>query len=155
VVRTPFGSIAIVICYDVEFPLIARRLVERGAEIILVPSCTDTLAGHHRVTIGARARALENQCYVVQSATVGMAPWSLALDENHGVAAAFSPVDRGFPDDGVIVQGELDGPGWVYADLDVAALARARRDGQVRNFADFSLPAHLTGEVREVDWSAA
>lgn len=154
VVQTPWGKVATVICYDIEFPLIARRLVEHGAEIILVPSCTDTLAGHHRVTIGSRARALENQCYVVQAATVGSAPWSTALDENHGVAAAFAPVDRGFPDDGVVTKGELDTPGWVYADLDITALARARRDGQVRNFADFSLPAHLAGEIREVDWSA-
>jgi predicted amidohydrolase len=92
VVRTPFGNIATVICYDIEFPLIARRLVEHGADLILVPSCTDTLAGHHRVTIGSRARALENQCYVVQAATVGNAPWSAALDENHGVAAAFPPL---------------------------------------------------------------
>jgi predicted amidohydrolase len=153
-VRTPWGNVATVICYDIEFPLIARRLVERGADLILVPSCTDTLAGHHRVTIGSRARALENQCYVVQAATVGTAPWSIALDENHGVAAAFGPVDRGFPDDGVLARGELDTPGWVYADLDFAALHQVRRAGQVRNFADFSLPAHLAGEIDEVDWSA-
>lgn len=150
VVQTPWGNLAIAICYDIEFPLIARRLVEHGADVILVPSCTDTMAGHHRVTIGSRARAMENQCYVAQAATVGLAPWLLALDENHGAAAVFSPVDRGFPDDGIVAKGEIDSPGWVYADLDLTSLARVRRDGQVRNFADFSLPAHLSGEIHKI-----
>lgn len=152
VVQTPFGKLAIAICYDIEFPLIARRLVEHGADLILVPSCTDTLAGHHRVTIGSRARALENQCYVVQAATVGAATWSLALDENHGTAAVFSPVDHGFPPDGIVAQGQLDSPCWIYAELDIPALAQVRHSGQVRNFQDFSLSGHLAGEIQSVDW---
>ncbi len=64
---TEYGKIAINICYDSEFPLLARKQVEAGCVLILVPSCTDTLAGYHRVKIGCQARALENQCYVVQS----------------------------------------------------------------------------------------
>ncbi|MGZ8190262.1 MAG: carbon-nitrogen hydrolase family protein, partial [Methylococcaceae bacterium] len=64
---TGYGKIAINICYDSEFPLLARKQVEAGANLILVPSCTDTRAGYHRVKIGCQARALENQCYVVQS----------------------------------------------------------------------------------------
>ena len=59
---TDFGKIAINICYDSEFPLIARQQVEAGADLILVPSCTDTQAGFHRVRLGCQARALENQC---------------------------------------------------------------------------------------------
>ena len=59
---TELGRVGIAICYDAEFPLIARRMVEMGADIILVPSCTDTLAGYWRVRIGCQARALENQC---------------------------------------------------------------------------------------------
>ncbi|MDD1614500.1 MAG: carbon-nitrogen hydrolase family protein, partial [Methylococcaceae bacterium] len=62
-----YGKIAINICYDSEFPLLARAQVEAGCVLILVPSCTDTIAGYHRVKIGCQARALENQCYVVQS----------------------------------------------------------------------------------------
>ncbi len=68
---TEYGKIAINICYDSEFPILARKQVEAGANLILVPSCTDTLAGYHRVKIGCQARALENQCYVVQSTLVG------------------------------------------------------------------------------------
>lgn len=134
---TPAGRLGVCICYDSEFPLYARRLVELGADIVLVPSCTDTLAGYHRVRIGARARALENQCYVVQSPTVGDAPWSPAVDENRGAAAVYTPVDRGFPDDGVLAQAALDEPGWTFATLQLDALARARRDGQVLNHRDW------------------
>jgi len=134
---TAIGRIGVCICYDVEFPLIARALVEAGAEILLAPSCTDTLAGYHRVRIGARARALENQCYVVQAPLVGEAPWSPAVDVNVGIAGVFTPVDRGFPADGVLAEGGLDTPGWTFADRDLGDLERVRADGQVFNHRDW------------------
>jgi predicted amidohydrolase len=70
--------LGVAICYDAEFPLVVRRLVAAGAEVIAVPSCTDTPAGYHRVRVACQARALENQCYVVQAPTVGTAPWSIS-----------------------------------------------------------------------------
>lgn len=135
---TEFGRLGISVCYDCEFPLLARRQVENGANLILVPSCTDTLAGYHRVRIGCRARALENQCYVVQSSTVGAAPWSEAVDVNIGAAGVYTPIDYGFPDDGVLAVGELNRPDWVYADLDLNKIEQVRRSGQVFNFRDWS-----------------
>jgi len=140
---TAFGRIGIDICYDVEFPLLAHWQVSAGADLILVPSCTDTRAGWQRVRLGSRARALENQCFVVQSPTVGDAPWSAAVDRNTGSAAFFSPVDYGFPDDGVIAEGDPGRPQWVYADLDLAALAAVRRGGQVFNFRDWESQARI------------
>jgi len=134
---TEVGRIGISICYDSEFPLIARRQVEMGADIVLVPSCTDTLAGYWRVRIGSQARALENQCYVVHASTVGEAPWSPAVDVNVGAAAIYAPVDRGFPDNGVLAIGELDAVQWVYGDVDPAGIAEVRRSGQVFNFRDW------------------
>ncbi|TAN52452.1 MAG: amidohydrolase [Methylococcaceae bacterium] len=134
---TAWGRIGINVCYDSEFPMLARRQVEAGADLILVPSCTDTLAGYWRVRIGCQARALENQCYVVQSPTVGNAPWSEAVDVNIGAAAVYTPVDRGFPDDGVLVIGELNQSQWVYADIDLANIATVRREGQVFNYRDW------------------
>ncbi|HKU42341.1 MAG TPA: nitrilase-related carbon-nitrogen hydrolase, partial [Polyangiales bacterium] len=71
VFETELGVIGAAICYDSEFPLLVRRQVELGAQVVLVPSCTDTLAGYHRVMLSCRARAVENQCYVVQAPTVG------------------------------------------------------------------------------------
>ena len=139
---TTCGMLGVTICYDSEFPLLTRQQVEQGAEVLLVPSCTDTLAGYHRVALSCRARALENQCYVVQSSTVGEVPESLVLDVNRGAAGIFGPVDRGFPDDGVVAQGPLDTPGWVTADLDLDAIARVRADGAVRNHRDWRAPSH-------------
>jgi predicted amidohydrolase len=128
--------VGIAICYDSEFPAIARRLAEQGAEVLLVPSCTDTLAGHHRVRVGCQARALENQCYVVQSSTVGVCEGSPSIDVNVGAAAVYTPPDRGFGDDGVLVKGELDRSCWVFADLDLDRVAAVRSGGQVLNYAD-------------------
>jgi predicted amidohydrolase len=130
---TTLGRIAVNICYDCEFPLLARAQVEAGAELILVPSCTDTLAGYHRVRVGCQARALENQCIVVQSPLVGEARWSAAIDVNVGAAGVFGPPDRGFPDDGVLALGEINRAQWLYADVDLDKVAQVRAEGQVFN----------------------
>lgn len=134
---TQFGRIGVSVCYDSEFPMIAHAQVQAGAGLILVPSCTDTLAGYHRVKIGCQARALENQCYVVQSPTVGKAEWSEAVDMNIGAAAVYTPVDYGYPDNGILVQGEMNQAQWVYADIDPATLAAVRTGGQVFNYRDW------------------
>lgn len=130
---TDLGKIGISICYDAEFPLLTRAMVEAGADLILVPSCTDTLAGYNRVKIGAQSRALENQCYVAQSPTVGNAEWSPATDVNIGAAALYGPPDVGFPDDGIIAQGQLNQSGWVYADVNMSKISSVRRHGRVLN----------------------
>lgn len=130
---TPHGKIGVAICYDVEFPILVRALTEAGAEIILAPSCTDTAYGYWRVRVGAQARALENQCFTVQSPTVGDAAWSPAVDTNVGAAAAYAPPDIGLPENGVIAIGEMNKPGWVYADLDLARIRAVRAGGQQLN----------------------
>jgi len=135
VFETRLGRIGIDICYDSEFPLLARAQAEAGAMLLLVPSCTDTRAGYERVRIGCRARALENQVYVVQAPLIGELTWSPAIDVNVGCAAVFGPPDRGFPEDGVIAQGQYNRPAWVCATLDLGEVERVRREGQVRPFA--------------------
>lgn len=148
---TELGTLGVAICYDCEFPLLVRRQVAAGADLILVPACTDTLAGYHRVHIACRARALENQCYVAQACTVGDAPWSIPLDRNVGAAGVYGPIEQSLFPDGIVAQGKLNESGWVYADLDLAALVRARREGQVRNKQDWDLPGHLEGVVERVN----
>lgn len=145
VIDTPLGRIGIHICYDSEFPMIAHQQVAAGADLLLVPSCTDTQAGFHRVRLGCQARALENQCYVVQSPTVGHAPWSEAVDINTGRASVYTPVDYGFPDDGILVQGADQQAGWVYATIDLTAIARIRDEGQVFNYRDWPKQFALKG----------
>ncbi|MCY1292627.1 N-carbamoylputrescine amidase [compost metagenome] len=128
------GRLGILICYDNEFPLLARTLAEAGADLILAPSCTDTEAGYHRVRIGAQARALENQVAVLQSPTVGYADWSPALDENIGRAGLYVPPDRGMPSSGVIAESAELCPSasqWLICRLDLAEVRRVRAEGQV------------------------
>ena len=108
-----------------------------GADLVLAPSCTDTMAGANRVHVGARARALENQIYVAVAPTVGEAPWSPAVDVNVGWAALYATPDRGFPEDGILAKGELNAPGWIFADLDFALLRAARANAQVFTRADW------------------
>ncbi|MFM7275044.1 MAG: carbon-nitrogen hydrolase family protein, partial [Gammaproteobacteria bacterium] len=146
---TPIGALGVTICYDVEFPLIARALADAGARILLTPSCTDTLAGWYRVRIGCRARALENQLYVIQAPTVGNASWSEAIDINVGAAGVFGPPDRGFPHDGVLARGTQGKPGWVYADLDPALIDEVRSTGQVLNHRDWAGQARLPEVERQ------
>lgn len=130
---TPLGRIGVLICYDSEFPLLARRMVEQGAEILLVPSCTDSLAGFTRVRVGAMARALENQCITVQAPTVGLAAWCPAVDENVGSAAIYGPPDHGFPPTGILAETPLNHPGWAIAEVDLALIHEVRRNGGVLN----------------------
>ncbi|WP_289282894.1 MULTISPECIES: carbon-nitrogen hydrolase family protein [unclassified Methylophaga] len=145
VIDTDIGRLAINICYDSEFPLIAHEQVQAGADVVLVPSCTDTQAGFYRVRIGCQARALENQCYVLQSPTFGEALWSEAVDVNTGRASIYTPVDYGFPDNGILAEGSADTAQWVYADLDVNEIARVRQQGQVFNYRDWPLQNTLRG----------
>lgn len=137
------NGVGVAICYDSEFPLLVRRLVVAGADIICVPSCTDSAHGYHRVRVACQARALENQCYVVQAPTVGDAPWSIAVDVNVGASGVFAPPDRGFPEDGVVALGPYNTPGWTFAELDLDAIARVRREGAVFNHRDWDNPKHL------------
>lgn len=132
---TALCRIGLATCYDSEFPLLVRAMVEQGAQIILVPSCTESAHGYHRVRVASQARALENQCLVVQAPTVGEAPWSPAVDRNHGAAGVYGPPDIGFPADGVVAIGTLNEPQWVFADVELSAVGRVRREGAVLNHA--------------------
>lgn len=139
---TALGRIGVLICYDSEFPLLGRSLAEAGAEILLVPSCTDTVAGFNRVRIGAMARALESQCVVVQAPTVGPCDWMPALDENRGRAAIYGPPDGFWPESGIIAEGAMDAPGWVRATVDLSRVRISRAEGAVLPFAHWPEQAH-------------
>lgn len=147
---TDLGRIGILICYDVEFPLLARRLVEAGAEILLAPSCTDTLQGYWRVRIGAMARALEGQCVVVQAPTIGDAKWLAAADVNIGAAAIYGPPDGPFPETGVLAEGKLGKAGWVYADVSLEDIRAVRDNGSVLNCRHWPEQNERSDAVEEV-----
>lgn len=152
VFETGIGRLGIAICYDSEFPLLVRRLAEAGADVVLVPACTDGLSGYHRVRTAGLARALENQCYVVQAVTVGDAPWSPAIDVNVGAAGVFAPADKFAAPDGIVAIGGVNRPGLVHADLDLDLLERLRRDGEVLISRDWRVAeGSPPGEVETVN----
>ncbi len=135
---TALGRIGIAICYDSEFPLLVRAQAEAGAELILIPTCTERTSGYARVRAAAQARALESQVATVVAPTVGDAPWSPAVDLNTGRAGIYVPPDPATAMSGVLAEGELDRPGWIVADIDFAALRRIRENGETRNRADWT-----------------
>jgi predicted amidohydrolase len=134
---TVLGLIGINICYDSEFPLLARAMAEAGAELLLVPSCTERVSGYHRVRTGSRARALENQIAAIVSPTVGDALWSPAVDKNTGSAGIYVPSEQTVSDTGILAQGELNAAQWVTADVDMARLRHLRTSGEMRNYIDW------------------
>jgi predicted amidohydrolase len=129
-----FAKVGLVICYDIEFPLLSRALAEAGAEIILAPSNTETEHGYWRVRTGCMARALENQVYTVHSPTVGPAPWCPPVEMNVGAAGVYAASDRGFPAGGVMALGEHNRPQWVFAEVDLDLLADVRASGGVQTY---------------------
>ncbi|HAR51037.1 carbon-nitrogen hydrolase family protein [Roseovarius nubinhibens] len=145
---TRLGKIGVLICYDSEYPLLARALSE--AELILVPSATEALAGYWRVRIGSMARALEQQCVTAMSSIVGPAPWCPAVDENVGMGGIFGPPDRGFPSTGVIAEGTLNTPGWTVGEVDLGRVAEVRADGGVLNRSHWDEQPERVREVTEV-----
>lgn len=139
VFETAVGRIGVLICYDSEFPLLGRALVEAGAEIILIPSCTERRSGANRIRIAALARALEGTVATVTSPTIGLAPWSPALDRNSGAAGVFVPAEAGLSDTGVLGEGPADVAHLVTSRIDLAALRRLRTNGEMRNVVDWDL----------------
>ena len=139
VVDTPLARIGIAICYDSEFPLLVRRLVEAGAELLLIPSCTERITGASRIRTAALARALENGIAAVVSPTVGEARWSPAIDVNTGRAGVYAPAEHGLSDTGVVIEGDLNEPGWVLGEVDLGHLARIRLGGEMSNHQDWAL----------------
>lgn len=149
--ETAWGAFGIQICYDVEFPVGAQWLCAAGANLVLAPSCTETIRGATRVHVGARARALENQCYVAVSQTVGEAPWSPAVDVNYGYAAVYATPDLGLPEEGIVAQRVPQQPGWLIQDLDFNNISAVRKDGQVFNYQDQRLLSTLyKGQAPEI-----
>ncbi|MFM9845572.1 MAG: carbon-nitrogen hydrolase family protein [Hyphomicrobiaceae bacterium] len=151
---TSLGRIGIAVCYDSEFPLLVRAQAEAGADLILVPSCTERVSGAHRVRTAALARALENGCATVVSPTVGDAPWCLTVDHNEGIGGIYVPAEAGVSETGVLAEGRLSEPGWIFADIDLGALKTLRTRGEMRNANDWSAQpgaAPLAHDVELVD----
>ena len=150
VFETGIGPIAITICYDVEFPELARAAARRGVEILLVPSCTDDRQGYLRVRYCAHARAIENQLFVLQSSTVGSLPMVPAVSLNWGQAAILTPSDFAFSRDGILAEGVPNQESMVIGDLNLAVLREARASGTVLPLRDSQSSAEVASRIEVV-----
>ncbi|MBZ9713895.1 carbon-nitrogen hydrolase family protein [Deinococcus multiflagellatus] len=144
----------IAICYDSEFPTLARQLAEAGAELLVVPSFTGSRAGYTRVRVGSMARALENQCYALHAPLIAHAPWTYAVEDAHGAAGIYAPADNGLPADGVVAQRGWNETGWLVADLDLALTRHVRADGHVLNWRDRQIGQSRPGPAEVVPLAA-
>jgi predicted amidohydrolase/ribosomal protein S18 acetylase RimI-like enzyme len=133
---TDCGKIAINICYDIEFPEIARIATSKGAEIIFVPFNTDERRAYNRVRYCAQARAIENQIYVVLSGCVGNLPQVDNLDIQYAQSAILTPSDVEFHRDGVAAIAEPGDETMIYQDLDMHLLKTNRINGNAQTWND-------------------
>src|SRR5690606_1752748 len=104
VIQTDCGPIGVLICYDSEFPELARRLVDEGARIIFVPFCTGSRQGYMRVRYCCAARAIENQCFVVMSRNVCNLPHVANRDVQYARGGIQRLDDFPFARDGIAAE---------------------------------------------------
>jgi len=143
VFESELGRIAVTVCYDVEFPELARAAARAGAFLLLVPSCTDDRQGYLRVRYCAQARAIENQMYVIQSSTVGSLPMVPAVSLNYGQAAILTPSDFAFSRDGILAEGVPNQESMVIGELNMRTIQDTRLSGTVLPLRD----SQTTSEV--------
>jgi len=150
VFETSFGRMAVAICYDVEFPEYARAAARAGANVLVVPSCTDDRQGFLRVRYCAQARAIENQMYVIHSSTVGSLPMVPAVSLNYGQAAIFTPSDFAFARDGILAEGIPNQETMVVAELNLQTIVEGHESSTVVPLRDSASTGDLIGNPKLV-----
>jgi len=146
VIQTDCGPIGVLICYDAEFPELARHLADQGALLLFVPFCTDERQGYLRVTYCCQARAVENQFYVATSGVVGNLPDVENMDIHYASSHIFTPCDFPFARDGIAASASPNSETIIFADLNMDDLVLARKSGTVQNLKDRRF------DLYEVNW---
>jgi len=118
VVDTPVGRLGLSICYDLRFPELYRRLRDQGAELVTVPSAFTRITGSAHWEVLLRARAIENQCFILAANQGGVHNESR---ETYGHSMIIDPW-------GTVLDSLDTGEGVVVADLELESLARVRSD---------------------------
>jgi predicted amidohydrolase len=118
VADTELGKAGLSVCYDLRFPELYRGLAEQGAELIFVPSAFTAYTGQAHWEALLRARAIENQVYIIAPDQFGKSAKSF---ETHGHSMIVDPW-------GKILAELSDGPGVITAEIDLAYLAKVRAE---------------------------
>ncbi|KPJ96262.1 MAG: carbon-nitrogen hydrolase [Gammaproteobacteria bacterium SG8_15] len=135
-IETDCGPIGVLICYDAEFPELARHLTDQGIHILFVPFCTDERQSYLRVRYCCQARAVENQIYVVMSGNVGNLPNVANMDIQYAQSCILTPCDFPFSRDGIAADTTPNVETVAIADLRPETLTTARNNGTVQNLRD-------------------
>ncbi|MFH1935584.1 MAG: carbon-nitrogen family hydrolase [Pseudomonadota bacterium] len=106
VADTPLGKIALATCYDLRFPELFRRMVEQGAEIFLVCSAWPYPRLEHWLMLN-RVRALENQCFLVSSNSVGFNQ-GIQFVGHSMITDPWGTIQASAGDNEVIIQSEIN-----------------------------------------------
>jgi predicted amidohydrolase/GNAT superfamily N-acetyltransferase len=130
------GKIGILVCYDVEFPELARLLADQGMQILFVPFLTDTQNAYNRVRYCAQARAIENECFVAITGCIGNLPKVENMDIQYSQSAVFTPCDFSFPSNGIKSEATANTEMILIADVDLSLLHDLHEHGSVRNLKD-------------------
>lgn len=134
--QTDCGSIGILICYDVEFSETSRLLALEGMDILFVPFLTDTQSAYARVRHCAQSRAIENECYVAISGSVGNLPNVHNMDVQYAQSMIFTPCDFSFPMNGIKAEATPNTEMVLIADVDLGLLRELHNFGSVRTLKD-------------------
>jgi predicted amidohydrolase len=118
VIDSPFGRMGISVCYDLRFPELYRQQLDKGVEILVVPSAFTAITGRAHWEVLVRARAIENLCYVVAPDQGG---YHLNGRETYGHSMIVDPW-------GTVLNSLSRGPGVVCADIELGRLQSARRN---------------------------
>jgi predicted amidohydrolase/ribosomal protein S18 acetylase RimI-like enzyme len=146
VIQTDCGPVGILICYDVEFPELSRIMADKDMHILFVPFLTDTQNGYSRVRYCARARAIENECYVAIAGSVGNLPKVENMDIQYAQSVVFTPCDFSFPANGIKAESTPNTEMILVADVDIDLLRELHTYGAVRNLKD------RRGDIYEVKY---
>lgn len=116
-VDTPFGKLGLAVCYDVRFPALFIELFDRGAEIIAIPAAFTVKTGEGHWKLLARARAVENFCYVIGACQGGTHE---SGRKTYGHSLIIDPWGT------VLEERETASPGVVYGEIDLEHLRKIR-----------------------------
>ncbi|TFH27921.1 MAG: carbon-nitrogen hydrolase, partial [Myxococcales bacterium] len=133
---TDRGKISVLICYDIEFPELARVAAAKGAQVIFVPFNTDQRSGYLRVRYCAQARCIENHVYTVVAGCTGNLPFVENADVHYAHTGIFTPSDISFDRDGVAAECTPNVETLIIHDVDVELLRRHKTTGTVQNWND-------------------
>jgi predicted amidohydrolase len=136
VFETDAGKIGVLICYDVEFPELSRKLADEGMEILFVPFLTDTQNAYNRVRICAQARAIENECFVAIAGNVGNLPKVNNMDLQFAQSGVFTPSDFAFPVNSIKAEATPNTEMIVVSDVDLSLLTELHNYGSVQTLKD-------------------